>query len=210
MNSKRVFYGMVATVFLLISSVILVVVFGSIWLSKRSEKLVAVKLDNLMVEDQKLALIAANKDIDTYKQLDAVAKSIVPRDKDQARAIRDIVQIAEDNGITIDGISFPSSTLGAKQAAVPASTDANTPAAPVAPKDSQVKAVPGVNGVYSVTLDVTPNSNNPISYSQLINFLERLENNRRTAQISRISISPKVGGLSFTMSVNIFIKPGAN
>ncbi len=209
MSSKRFFYVMIACVFLLTISVFGIVFLGNNILQNKSKKLVELKLESRLIEEQQLALIAANKDIDTYNTLDTIAKTIVPRDKDQAKAVRDIIQIAKENGIAIDSITFPTSTLGSKQAAppTPATTEGAAAAAPIVPKDSQIKAVEGVSGVFSMQLDVTPSSSKPITYQEFINFLSRLENNQRTAQISRINITPKGDKITFTLSINIFIKP---
>src|SRR5689334_4061609 len=112
MNSKRVFFVMIGIVGFLVLASVAVVVLGNGLLHKRAERLNQLKVDNRLLEEQQTALGQANKDIQKYSDLEKLAKSIVPQDKDQARAVREILKIAEDSGIPLSSISFPSSTLG--------------------------------------------------------------------------------------------------
>lgn len=208
MSTKKVFYIMVGVTILLSSAVIAATYFGGDVLAKHSKKLVNLKLEESLIGQQQSALIQAKKDVEKYKDFENITQSIVPQDKDQAKAVRDIVQIARENNISIESVTFPSSTLGSKPA-TPTKAE-GTQAPPTAPAQSpitQAKPVSGISGVYALQLDVTPSNEQPISYQELINFLERLENNRRTAQISKLSINPRGNSLTFSLSINIFLKP---
>jgi hypothetical protein len=64
--------------------------------------------------------------------------------------------------------------------------------------------------VYQQAITITSDTNKPILYSQLINFLNGLEHDRRTAQVNSITIQPVSGKpnyLSFTIALNEYIKP---
>jgi len=49
-----------------------------------------------------------------------------------------------------------------------------------------------------------------VQYASFINFLSALEHNRRTAQISAITLQPSTNNpnlLAFTLTLNEYIKP---
>lgn len=211
MNSKRVFFIMIGLVCLLVIAAAGSVVLGNQALAKKTSRLAELKLENRVLEEQALSVTQAQKDIDKYAELERIAKQIVPQDKDQAKAVREIVKLAQESGISLASISFPSSNLGqaAAPAAKPTEGETAAPAAPAAPSISQVKAVDGIAGLYQ--LDITTQSNpDTTTYPELITFLHKLESNRRTATISSINITPNSGNrnqLTFTMTLSIYIKP---
>lgn len=205
---------MVVLVCIVSGALVGVVVFGDQLLQKQSAKLTDLKVQNAVVDAQALALAKAKKDIASYTALNNIAKQIVPQDKDQARAVREIVTIAEDTGVDIASITFPASNLGQAPAKVttPEGGAAATPdtTTPAAPPVSQVKPVDGISGVYQLDITVNTTLTQPISYVQLIDFLGRLEQNRRTAQITNLTITPNPldrSSLTFSLQLTIYIKP---
>lgn len=184
--------------------------FGNNMLVKESNKLVDLKASHQVFEDQEVGLNKAKRDIEKYNNLEDITQTIVPRDKDQARATREIVTLAAESGITIKTVTFPTSNLGNKVAAP--STQENSEAQPQQPANpiSQAKPVQGINGVYSLEVNIVPSGT--VNYYQFIGFLAKLEKNRRTAQVTRIKIEPKPSPannpqLSFSLTINIFLKP---
>lgn len=162
-------------------------------LSNKSKRIQDARLESALL-DRKLQQVArARADITKYQDLATIAKDIVPQDKDQAQTVREITRLAESSNIKLGEISFPSSTLG----------DTKTP-------HSQLKAVTGIAGVYSLQITVVSDSTAPVSYTDLLKFLDALEHNRRTALVDSISIEPESGKpdkLSFTIILNEYIKP---
>jgi hypothetical protein len=167
-------------------------------------------------------LSKAKKDVDKYKYFNQVAVTVIPNDKNQAQAVSDIFQIASQSGLLLENVTFPSSTLGLKLAIPPTSTS-TTPQSTVSSDKqkllSQAKPVAGIAGLYSIELTITPQTgsavpnNLQVTYPKLLDFLNRIERNRRTAQITQVSIQP-LGNttspsqfINFTLSINIFIKP---
>lgn len=212
MNSKRVFFIMLAVVVLLGASIIGAAVFGDQLLQKESAKLVSLKLDSRSLDDQQTSLVQANKDIAKYSDLEKIADSVVPQEKDQAQTVRELVNIAAQSGIKLSTISFPASTLGQPVAKpIPAgSGDSSTPAAPAAPSITQVTPVKNIPGVYVMEINIQQDSNSPISYDNFISFLDKLEHNRRTAQVTSVTVTPNAqdrSKLSFSIVVDVYIKP---
>ena len=209
MNSKRVFFVMVGLLSVVGILLVATVVAGDKLLRKQSDKLASLKLEDQVIEMQQASLVQANKDLQKYAELKSIAKQIVPQDKDQARAVREIVSLAEQSGIRIASLTFPSSTLGQPVPKAPATEGAEAPKN-TAPPVTQVKPVDGIKGLYYLDIAITSDSNRPVTYNKLVEFLERLENNRRTAQVSQISIQPDPRnrtGLNFTLTVTVYIKP---
>lgn len=169
------------------------------WLHKQSDKLVAVKLENRLLDEQQTALQVANKTVQKYTELNKIAQTIVPQDKDQAKAVRELVKIADESNIKLGAISFPASTLGQKQVKSK-SGEAET----------QVKPVEGIPGVFGLEINVQQDTNNPTTYPNLINFLSKLEKNRRTAQVTNVTVQPTPKDrtkLTFSLVLNTYIKP---
>ncbi|OGL24727.1 hypothetical protein A3A68_02385 [Candidatus Saccharibacteria bacterium RIFCSPLOWO2_01_FULL_48_13] len=203
---------------------------GLATLSSKSKQLVDLKLKEKTATAQISSLAVAKKEVETYRYFNGVAKTVIPDDKNQAEAVADIAMFASRSGFGIDSITFPTSTLGggskttkptestpANPSGQSSSTSANT-ASPQAAL-SQAKAVPGVPGLYSLELTVVSEAgqqvpiNRKVTYIKLLDFLKKLENNRRTAQITDVSIKPETGAagpdlyLVFTLKINVFIKP---
>lgn len=196
---------------------------GLSMLSAKSQKMVELKLQSKTLDAQLSGLEAAKKDILKYSYFKTVAKTVIPNDKNQAQAVLDIFQIAQASGIDIQSVTFPASTLGSPSSStVPASGsssssstgDAQT-AAP-AKVISQAKPVTGINGLYSIELTIAPADNKQIpssiqaTYPKLLNFLDRIERNRRTAQVTQVTVQPSNDGaglINFSLTVNIFIRP---
>ncbi|HSH55276.1 MAG TPA: hypothetical protein VK983_00460 [Candidatus Limnocylindrales bacterium] len=212
MNSKRVYYAMVAAIVLLSIAIIGSAYAANTMLAAKSKELVELKLRDQVLSQEQTGLIKAKKDIERYDSLDKIAKAIVPQDKDQARAVREIIKIAADSGITPSSISFPVSTLGQK-AAGSSAVAGGTPAGNSATGKtslSQLKPVKDIKGVYVLKVTISQDAKDAVPYPRFIDFLSRLEQNRRTAQVSSIVLQPSPNNRSqvaFTLTLDEFIKP---
>lgn len=166
-------------------------------LTRKSAELSKLKAQSEVALDLQDAIKKNKADIAKYSELNEIAKAVVPQDKNQAQTVGEIVKIAAESGIgKLSSITFPASTLGGAGGKSGGLT--------------QVTPVKGINGVYLLPITITQNSSDAVPYSQFISFLEKLENNRRTAQVSAINISPDTKNpnyISFTLTVNEYIKP---
>lgn len=209
MNSKRAYFVMLGIIVLLIAALLGGSYGIDTLLQKQSKKLVGLKLQSQTLDQEQTSLTKAKQDVQKYGDLEKIAKSIVPQDKDQAEAVRQIVNIAAANGVALTTITFPASNLGS---GVPLPAAAATPGASAvpAPIPSQLKAVPGIPGVYDLEIVITEDTNQPSPYQNFINFLSALEKNRRTAEVSSINITPAATNrnlVSFTLTLEDYIKP---
>ncbi len=215
MSSKRLHLVLIASLVLLLAALIGGTYAASNLLTQKASNLTSLKAKSLALSEEEVSLAKAKKGIEQYADLTKIAQAVVPKDKSQAEAVREIVNIAEANGIKLSSISFPSSTLGST-AARPGAAATPAPTSPTAAINSkadalsQLKPVVGIIGVYQLTISVNSDTTTPITYARFINFLRDLEHNRRTAQVSTISIQPNKenpGLLTFNLSLNEYIKP---
>lgn len=207
MSPKRFFLVMAGALAVLGICIIFAILGANALLGKQSKKLLEAKVENKAVEQQQTYLIQAKKDIEKYSELNAITKSIVPQDKDQAKTVRELSAIAGASGIKLKSISFAPSNLG--QNAAVSSGSPSSASASKSSAISQVKPVEGIPGVYSLEIIISPEDNAAISYYTFLNFLERLESNRRTANVVKITLSPSEDGssLTFILTLEAYLKP---
>jgi hypothetical protein len=167
-------------------------------LAGQSHDLSVLKAQNQVVADQQNQLASDKAAIAKYADLNTIAKSVVPQDKDEAEAVREIVNLAAASGIHgPSSITFPTSTLGGTQVKTAGGLTQVTP----------VKDIPGV---YDLQITVTQNDTDLVPYSSFATFLAKLEQNRRTAQVTSISIEPDQKNpslVAFTLVIDEYTKP---
>lgn len=149
-------------------------------------------------------LMNAKQDINKYQDIAKIAKAVVPEDKNQAAAVREIVNLANQNGIALSSINFPASNLG--------SSTVNGMGAAPTKKDalSQLKQVSKMPGVYELMINIESDQSKPVAYDKFISFLAGLEKNRRTAQVNSITLTPSSSDsnqVTFVVNLNEYIKP---
>ena len=212
MDAKRLRLVLLVLIGLEVALFIGVCALGLSKLSAQSQKMVGFKLQSDALDFQLTSLGQAKKQVQQYSYIKNVAAEVIPEDKDQAQAVLEINQLAQQSGIAIGSISFPASTLGA--AGADASSASSTSLI------SQAQPVSGIKGLYSVQLTITPQSGSQVpddqqvTYAKMLDFLSRIEDNQRTAQITQVIVQPQGGSgggaassITFTLTINIFIKP---
>lgn len=206
LTAKRFYYVMIALNCLMFIAVFAVAFLGNNLIKQEATKLTKAKTDNRVINEQQSSLIQAKKDVEKYKDLNEIMKSVVPQDKDQAKTIREISKIASETGVAIKDIKFQTSNLG--QSITPAAGQTD-PSKTALPTISQVKPIEGIKGVYVLQIDISSQDTQPISYTDFIKFLQRLENNRRTAHVNTINVKPLNSGtaLTFLITLNAYVKP---
>jgi hypothetical protein len=207
MNAKQVFYVMIASIVGVCTLGIAAIVMGNSILSAHSSHLESLRLDSQVLNAQQTSLSEAKKEVQKNADLNNIAKTIVPQEKDQALTVREITDLANKNNILITSITFPASNLGLGTSTVPGSSSTSTtPMVHLPP--SQLLPAPGLSGFYIMPITIQSSTNDPITYNQFIAFLQGLEQNRHTAIVSQVSVTPSLDQkLSFTLMINIYIKP---
>ena len=201
MNSKRLYF-LLLTGFVILVLLTAGVAYGAnTLLASQSKKLADAKANSQSLANQESQLKKNKADIVKYGDLNKIAQSIVPQDKDQAEAIREITNLAQQSGIgQLSSITFPASTLGTALPTVGGGTN----------KITQVTPVKGIPGVYDLQITVSQDGSRKVPYNTFITFLSKLEQNRRTAQVSSITVQPDSNDpsqVAFTLVLDEFIKP---
>lgn len=166
-------------------------------LQKQANNLVSLKAKGQALQEEQSNLTVAKKEVSKYSTLEKIAETIVPQDKDQAETVREIVNIAAASNIKLTSISFPTSSLG-------------QPGVSKTVAYSQLTPVKGISGVYLLPINVDDSdAADATSYNSFYNFLSQLEQNRRTSQVTNLSIQPITGGglINFSLTINEYIKP---
>lgn len=202
MNPKRLFWSLIALLVVMVLSLFGGVYLLSGMLKTKSKELTDKRQELATLTAQQNGVAKAKSQIQQYGDLYKITKAIVPQDKDQAETVRQITTIASANGVTLNSIAFPMSDLGTTKGAAGGTTG----------NLSQLVKVPAIPGVYNQQITISNSADNTVSFNQLEAFLRGLENNRRTAEVSSLSIQPQranPGQLTFTLIVNNYIKPAS-
>ncbi|HVS58662.1 MAG TPA: hypothetical protein VHD60_02905 [Candidatus Saccharimonadales bacterium] len=200
MNAKRLYFVLIGCIVLLAAGLLGGAYGINSMLAGKSTKLVSLKAQTAALSSEQTDLAKAKREVAKYSSLEQIAQSIVPQDKNQAEAVREIVNIAAANNVALASITFPASNLG--QAKATGSSASKVP--------SQLTPVPGITGVYDLEITLTSDTNHPVTFTQFTNFLSSLENNRRTAEVSTVSLNPLATNhsyLTFTLTLDEYLKP---
>ncbi|MDQ3065494.1 MAG: hypothetical protein M3Q36_04475 [bacterium] len=203
MTPKRLYYVMLGAIALLIILSAAGTYLANKSLKAEGDKLLELKMEQAVLDKQSAALAQAKKDITEYEDLEVIAKSIVPQEKDQARTVLEIIKLAREAGISISSIDFPDSLLGeaAAKGKTSKSIDNNT---------TQLTPLDKPKGLFVMEISVTSDADQPVTYAKMLNFLRKLESNRRTAQLVDLSIQPSETNrnlVTFSLVINSYVRP---
>lgn len=228
MNAQKTYRLLVSAFIIGLASSFLLLYYASQWLNASGNELSSLRNEVASLDKQRNDLDNARRLLKDYEFERSLLPQVLPKDKDQARVIREINQIADLVDLNIASISFPSSTLGTQTLRAPTQAESSTPTsngsatsadqAPAPKSVSQatpVKDIPGVQSV-EITLGAINSKKLPkdtgMRYDEMIDFIRLLERNQRTIQIRSLGIIQKspingepVFGLDIALS--IFLKP---
>ena len=203
LNAKRLYFALIGLVVIALIAVGICSYLSLGFLKDKSKNVQDARLALAVLEEKQNSLIKAKADVQRYQDLSNIAKSIVPQDKDQVQTVREISNLADANGVILGSITFPSSGLGIKTASPAAKGTTSAP-------DAQLKPVEGLTGIYSLEITVRSDSGVSVYYDSLISFLRSLEQNRRTALVSGVTLTPDAkapGKVQFSLTIREYIKP---
>lgn len=218
-NSKRLFFFLSATLVLLGIGTIALTVYTNIWLSKKADGLVSLKLETKGLEEKQIVNQKAANYLKDNEATSDLLEKIVPKNKDQAKTIAELLKISEEIGVTINTMTFPASELGNNATGKTVVGTTPTAAAANSTAITQAKPVVNIPGLLGIEVSLSQidrlgsDSGSGITYKQLLGFLEAVEKNRRTMQIKTLQISPlksatgSISGYALTLTMNIYVKP---
>lgn len=202
MNNKKLFIVFIAIIICVISLGALTLIKATSALESEGSKLMDVKIEDEIMERRIKDLAKAKKDVARYSELSDISKQVVPEEKNQASLIAELSSMANQCKIKLGTIDFPKSSLGSIQKKN-SKTKTDT-------SKSQLFEIPEMKGVYAMEIGMKNHSNSPVSYDQILQFLKILENNRKTSQVTNISITPKEDNKNlydFHIKINTYIRP---
>src|SRR5580765_3058087 len=113
MKAKHLYYVLIAGFALLVVAFVAIAYGTDKLLAGKAGTLSKLRADSQVLDTTQATLTKNKQDIIKYGQLNSIAETIVPQDKDQAEAVREIVSLASQSGIgKLSSITFPASTLG--------------------------------------------------------------------------------------------------
>jgi HAMP domain-containing protein len=174
------------------------------WLTASSTELSTLRSEVAALEIKQNDLNLAKATLVDQKNERQTLDLVLPTNKDQSRLIQELTSIAATAGVSINSISFPTSTLGTQvKTSAPAPADTTTdqtttqtaPATPKAATISQatpIKEIPGVQAI-DITIGQINSVGLPagggVRYSEMMQFIRLIERNQRSIQIKSIGIS---------------------
>ena len=197
-NSRKVFLGLIVLLCILCAGMLFGAHAADSVLASRSQTLVNLKAQNQATDDEKIQLVQDKNEISKYASLNQIAESVVPADKNQAETVREISNLAAASGIPqLSSITFPPSTLGGTSIKTSSGL-------------TQVIAVKGLPGIDELPITITQSTAALVPYSDFTEFLSKIEQNRRTAEVSSITINPSQktpNMIAFTLVLEEYLKP---
>lgn len=155
-----------------------------------------------VLEDKNAMTIATEAQMARLQFIQTIADQVVPAEKTQPELVTQLIQIANENSISLESILFNKKTETGK----PTEEGGTT-----IPDITQAEPLPNVTGVFSLPLTITVSG----SYDNMLNMLRDIEQNRRKMQVSSVSISPLVDtatgttgqGVSATILIDVYVRP---
>lgn len=214
MTTKKAHYGLLGLLVLVIVAIGLAMYFSRVFLKSNSDSLVNAKLELYKIDETEYIYRKNQAILQENQETADILASVLPQEKDQAKAVREITQIASDNGLSVKAIRFPGSDLVITNKPVAAQTQGSTTtpqATPSGPTISQAKPVNGLNNVLGIAVEVeltSARSGAQISTDQVLSFLQQIENNRRNIRVTSINFGSSVDeGKTLKIDTLLFIKP---
>lgn len=205
LNSKKLHTILIISILLVMGGSVALTFYALSVMKSKSDKLISTKLETTEINASRELELKHRADLIKNKSNIEMLQKIVPKTKDQALAVAELLNIANDNDLNIGSMTFPASELGAAT-----KNSANTSV-------TQTKPVEGISGILGIEMTISQlnrkgaSAGSGVSYTQLINTLQSIEKNRRTMQIKNIQIQPviklnTVVGYSPTITINLFVK----
>lgn len=197
-DSRKVYIGLIVLLILFGACLLYGAHVADSLLASRSQMLVNLKAQNQAADDEKVQLVQDKNEINKYASLNQIAESVVPADKNQAETVREITNLASESGISqLSSITFPPSTLGGTSIKTSSGL-------------TQVTPVKGLGGIDELQITIAQSDSALVPYSDFTQFLSKLEQNRRTAEVTSITVnpSPKTPNMiAFTLVLEEYLKP---
>lgn len=189
-RAKRAYFALIVVNILLIGAIAGTYYFTNKVAKEKSSKIASLKADIESNDQAILNFKNLEQTVEKNKDFEKVVEQVLPKDKEQAVALAELDKFSRESGVPIKQISYSNGTATGK----------NT--GPTLTSPSNLK------GVLVTTVSIRSDK---AKYEQVLDFLNRLEQNRRHMQVTSITLTPssQVIGLidSVDITLDIYLKP---
>lgn len=200
MSPKQMFFIILAVLGLLLAGGGLVYHRTRGQLSQKSDSLGELKADIDAIDDSIEDVKNVLAQYDDLAFINEIASDVLPPSKVQSDLVGQLYTLANESGVLIRTLNFVSPE--------------GTPTAE--PNLTQTKPLEGVGGVFVLPINLSYETG---SYSNFVQFLKKIEANRRKLQISRLGVNPvkdtvegggnatQVTGYQGDLEINVYVRP---
>ena len=207
MNSKKLFYLLVAVLMILPIGIGGLIYYSLGQLDKASNQVIAAKIDTSTAEQSKNAYAKNYRLYESNKVLAEKINNLLPTDKQEVTAIQSLYDNANEFELAVTSLDFPGSDLGQDDKAKK-KNKTNIDITQVEP----IEDIKELKNVYQIPLEVkvinlrVDDKGDPLAIStdQLLGFLNKIESNPRNMKVDNISYDRESEEVS--LSVYTFIR----
>ncbi|MDX1765585.1 MAG: hypothetical protein R3313_01380 [Candidatus Saccharimonadales bacterium] len=197
-NPKKVFFGMLGVIGLIVLAGLGVFYYADSLFANNAREIADLKADDAILEEKIRKGREIEQQLNDIAFLEPVIEEVLPSVKEQSNLIGELSKIEAQTGITLLNINFPGSDIG---------DEGSNP---------DLTQTEDLESIGTVKLLPVTTSFECVSFEQLLNFLEKTEENRRKMQVSSISINRRadpndafcdVGSLDVNLIIGVYVNP---
>ena len=196
-NPKKVFFVMMGVIALIALAGAGVFYYADSLFANNASEIADLKADDAVLEEQIRKGREIEQQLNDIAFLEPVIEEVLPSEKEQSNLVGELARIEAQTGISLLNINFPGSDIG--EGADPTTTQTED-----------------LESLGTVKLLPVTTSFQCVSFNQLLNFLEKTEDNRRKMQVTKIDIlrrsntkdaTCQVGRLDVSLTIEVYINP---
>lgn len=194
---KKVFYVMIGVILLVLIAGGGLFYYVDSLFAENAKELANLKADDLILEEKIRKGRAIEQQLEDIGFLIPVIEEVLPSNKEQSNLVAELTSIESQTGIELQNITFAGSDLSAG----------------ADPSLTQTEALESLGTVKLLPITTATQC---VSFNQLLDFLEKAEENRRKMQITSIDISRRsdpnddtcaVGNLDVNLGLEVYLSP---
>ena len=196
-DPKRVFYVMIGVVSLVVLVGVGIFYYVDSLFASNAQEISNLKADDAILEERIRKGREIEQQLKDIEFLVPVIEEVLPSDKQQSNLVGELTEIENQTGVELQNITFPGSDIG----------DGGDPS---------ITQTENLESLGRVKLLPVNTSFQCVSFDQLLNFLEKTEDNRRKMQVTSIDIARRgdsndpscpAGNLDVSLTLEVYINP---
>ena len=190
MSPRNAFFGMLGILGLILAGGVGVYYYFNNDLETLNTEVGELLAEQEVVGSQILSYEVTQKKVEELAFVQDLANDVLPDSKEQANVVAEIKQFVNDAGLQLETLSFNSGST------------VNTGLS-----NTQTEAVQSLAGVRVLPAVAVISSG--ATYNDILNLLQKIENNQRKMQVTEISLTPVPGSdrlTTTTVKINIYLR----